>query len=221
MRTRTVLALTGAVAALVLPAAVPASAADAAVLTTGGPGGTAVAAGDVLNASLAAGTNATLYSSSTGTSGVSCSSSAFTATVTGNPTAPGTATESVTAHTFDAASCTSNVVGVLGVNSIRIDNLPYTASVTSAGSLTITPPAGSTVQTTVSLRTLLGSITCVYRAPSLSGTASNTDNSITFTNQQFTKFSGSSLCFNNGYFTAKYAPVKDTTQSGAPSVFVN
>ncbi|MFE7031120.1 Tat pathway signal sequence domain protein [Streptomyces sp. NPDC057621] len=221
MRTRTSLTLAAAVATLALSAAGPASAADGSVLTTGGAGGTAVAAGDVLSASLAGGTNATLYSSATGTSGISCSSSAFVATVVDNPAAPGTATESVTSHTFDSASCSSNVVGVLGVTSIKVDNLPYTTTVTSGGALTITPAAGSSIQTTAVLRTLLGSITCVYRAPSLSGTANNADNSISFTNQQFTKFSGSSLCFSNGFFTAKYAPVADTTQSGSPAVFVN
>ncbi|MFF6994487.1 Tat pathway signal sequence domain protein [Streptomyces sp. NPDC008313] len=218
MRMRTLLALVGAAAALTVPAIAPASAADAAVLTTGSAGGTAVATGDVLNASLASGTTATLYSSSTGTSGVSCSTSAFNATVTDNPAAPGTATESVTGHSF--ANCTSNVAGVLGVTSIVVDNLPYSATVTSGGTLTVSPPSGSTVQTTVKLRTLLGSITCVYRGPGLTGTASNTDNSITFTDQHFTKYSGSSLCFANGYFTAKYAPVTDADQAGG-AVYVN
>ncbi|MFC8662322.1 MULTISPECIES: Tat pathway signal sequence domain protein [Streptomyces] len=221
MRTRTSLALSAAVTALALSAAGPASAADGSVLTTGGAGGTAVAAGAVLNSSLAAGTSATLYSSSTGTSGLSCTSSKFVASVVDNPTAPGTATESVTEHTFDSSSCTSNVVGVLGVTSIKVDNLPYTSAVGSDGSVTITPADGSSIQTTVVLRTLLGSITCVYRAPSLSGTADNADNSISFSKQQFTKFSGSSLCFSNGFFTAKYAPVTDTTQTGSPAVFVN
>ncbi|MFD3380382.1 Tat pathway signal sequence domain protein [Streptomyces sp. NPDC058697] len=221
MRTRTSLALAAAVTALALSAAGPASAADGSVLTTGGAGGTAVAAGAVLNSSLAAGTSATLYSSSTGTSGLSCTSSKFVATVVDNPTAPGTATESVTEHTFDSSSCTSNVIGVLGVTSIKVDNLPYTSAVGSDGSVTITPADGSSIQTTVVLRTLLGSITCVYRAPSLSGTADNADNSISFSKQQFTKFSGSSLCFSNGFFTAKYAPVTDTTQTGSPAVFVN
>ena len=221
MRTRTSLTLAAAVTALALSAAGPASAADGAVLTTGGAGGTAVATGAVLNASLATGTSATLYSSSTGTSGLSCTSSKFVAEVVDNPTAPGTATEAVKEHTFDASSCTSNVVGVLGVTSIKVDNLPYTSAVGSDGSVTITPPAGSTIQTTVVLRTLLGSINCVYQAPSLSGTADNADNSISFSKQQFTKFSGSSLCFANGYFTAKYAPVADTSQDGGPAVFVN
>ncbi|AYN38811.1 Tat pathway signal sequence domain protein [Streptomyces dangxiongensis] len=208
MRKRSLLALAGTATALALAAATPASAAGA-VLTTGSAGGTAVAVGDTLTAPLASGTSATFYSSATGTSGVKCTGSQFTAKVTGNPTAPGTATESVTAHTFDSSTCTSNVTGVLGVNGITIDNLPYAATVASDGTLTVTPPSGSVIQATVKLRTLLGSVTCVYRAPSLTGKAANADSSITFTNQQFTKFSGSSLCFANGFFTAKYAPVTD------------
>jgi hypothetical protein len=212
MRIRSLLAVAGTAVALTLPAVTPASAAGAVLTTADGD----VAVGDVLNASLASGTTATLYSSATGTSGVSCASSSFTASVTDNPAAPGTATESLTAHTF--GSCTANVVGVLGVTGVTVNNLPYTTSVASDGTVTVTPASGSTIQTTVVLRTLLGSITCVYQAPSLTGTASNTDNSITFTNQAFTKSSGSSLCFSSGYFTAKYAPV--TNASGA-AVSVN
>ncbi|MGW1503635.1 Tat pathway signal sequence domain protein [Streptomyces mirabilis] len=215
MRTRSLLALLGTAAALSVSAIAPASADDTPVLTAGGA---AVATGDVLTASLASGTAATLYSSATGTSGVSCAASTFTASVSDNPTAPGTATESLSAHTF--GSCTSNVIGVLGVTSVTVNNLPYTTTVASGGTVTVTPAAGSTIQTTVVLRTLLGSINCVYQAPSLTGTASNTDNSITFTNQAFAKSSGSSLCFSSGYFTAKYAPVSDTTQSGT-AVTVN
>ncbi|MFF5016288.1 Tat pathway signal sequence domain protein [Streptomyces sp. NPDC001165] len=217
MRTRSLLALAGTVTALTVAMAVPASADGSAVLTTGSAGGTAAAVGDTLTAPLASGTTATLYSSATGTSGVTCTSSQFTATVTGNPTAPGTATESVTGHSFDSSSCTSNVTGVLGVSSITVDNLPYTATVASDGTLTVSPATGSTIQTTVKLRTLLGTITCVYQAPSLTGKADNSDSSIAFTNQQFTKSSGSSLCFANGYFTARYAPVTD---AGA-RVYVN
>ncbi|MFJ3801425.1 Tat pathway signal sequence domain protein [Streptomyces sp. NPDC090088] len=214
MRTRSLLALAGTVVALSVAATVPASA-DGAVLTTGSAGGTAVAVGDTLTASLASGTTATLYSSSTSTSGITCAASTFTATVTDNPAASGTATESATAQTF--GSCTSNVTGVTGVSSITVDNLPYTTAVSSSGSVTVTPPSGSTIQTTVKLTTLLGSITCVYQAASLSGTSSNTDNSLAFSSQAFTKSSGSILCPSAGYFTAKYAPVSD---NGA-AVFVN
>ncbi|MGW1323789.1 Tat pathway signal sequence domain protein [Streptomyces antibioticus] len=211
MRIRPLLAVVGTAVALTLPAITPAAAAGAVLTTAGGD----VAVGDVLNASLATGTNATLYSSATGTSGVTCASSEFAATVTDNPEAPGTATESLTAHSF--GNCSANVVGVLGVTSITVNNLPYTASASSDGTLTVTPASGSTIQTTVVLRTLLGSINCVYQAPSLTGTSDNTDSSITFTAQQFTKSSGSSLCFANGYFTAKYAPVT----SGGAAVNVN
>lgn len=217
MRSRTLLTLTAAVAALTFPAALPAAAAGTPVLTTGSTGGTAVAVGDTLTASLASGTSATFYSSATGTSGVSCTGSQFTVSVTDNPDAPGAATETLTGHTFDSATCTSNVTGVLGVNGITVNNLPYTTTVSSGGTVTVTPPSGSAVRTTVSLRTLLGSVTCVYEAPSLSGTASNTNNSIAFSAQHFTKVSGSGLCFSNGYFTATYAPVTD----GGAAVFVN
>jgi hypothetical protein len=201
MRTRTLLSL--------------AAAAAGPVLTTGSAGGTPVAVGAVLSAPLASGTAATFYSSATGTTGVRCTTSSFSATVTSNPAAPGTATESLTAQTF--ANCTSNVSGVLGVNSITVQNLPYATTVTSAGVVTVSPPSGSTVRTTVSLRTLLGNVSCVYQGSALTGAASNADNSITFANQPFSKVSGSSLCFSNAYFSAKYAPV---TTSGA-AVFVN
>ncbi len=216
-RTRTAIALAAAVAGLSVAAVTPASAADT-VLTVNSAAGDAVAVGDVLSASLATGTTATLYSSATGTSGVTCAASTFTASVEDNPAAPGTATESVSAHTF--GSCTSNVLGVLGVNSVTVNNLPYTSAVGSDGTVVITPAEGSTIQTTVVLRTLLGTINCVYQAPSLSGTTGADDNSINFASQPFTKFSGSSLCFSSGYFTAKYAPVQDVTQGGA-TVFVN
>ncbi|GKQ37413.1 Tat pathway signal sequence domain protein [Streptomyces sp. A012304] len=212
MRTRSLIAAAGTVAALSLTAAVPASAADPAVLTTANGD---VAVGDVVQASLATGTNATFYSSATGTSGVSCTSSSFSATVTSNPTAPGTATESLTAQTF--SNCTSNVLGVLGVTSITVNNLPYTASLSSDDTVTVTAAAGSNIRTTVVLRTLLGSVSCVYEGGSLSGTADDADNSIAFTNQQFTKVSGSSLCFANAFFSAKYAPVT----SGGAAVVVN
>ncbi|KUN88669.1 hypothetical protein [Streptomyces griseoruber] len=211
MRIRSLLAVAGTAVALTLPAVTPASAAGAVLTTANGD----VAVGDVLNASLASGTAATLYNSSTGTSGISCATSTFTATVTDNPAAPGTATESLTGQTF--GNCTSNVLGVTGVTSITVNNLPYTTTVTSGGVVTVTPPSGSTVQTTVVLRTLLGTVSCVYQASGLSGTASNTDNSINFSNQAFTRSSGSTLCPSAGYFTAKYAPVTD----GTAAVVVN
>lgn len=193
--------------ALLLPTA-PASAAASAVLTYGSAGGTAVPVGDTLSANLKSNTLLTFYSTTTGTTGVKCTSSSFSARVVTNPAASGTATEDNVNQTIPASSCTINVAGTTGVAAISL-NTPYNASVTSAGVVTVTPGAAGTIQTTNKINTLIGPVTCVYNADgnTLTGTASNADNSITFTNQKFNKVSGPSLCFNPGYFSAKYAPV--------------
>lgn len=205
----------GAVAFMVMT---PASAVAANVLTLGSVGGANVAVGDTIAASLKAGTTANFRSTSGGSTGVTCSVSSFSGTVTTNPPAPGTATGSLTAQSF--SSCVENILGVISVLSVTVDGLPYTVSQTSGGGVTISKSGGS-VQTTIRLSTILGTVTCVYRKTTLSGTSSNADNSINFVNQQFTKFSGPGLCFTNGFFTASYAPVRDTSQPGSPAVFVN
>ncbi|MCX4471249.1 hypothetical protein C5N14_19725 [Micromonospora sp. MW-13] len=205
------------VAAAPAAAAAPPAPLANTVLTTGSAAGTAVAVGDVLQASLKATTTANFYSSATGTTGVKCAASSFSAKVLTNPAAPGTATESLTAQSF--TSCTTNVAGTLGVNSVVVDNLPYSVSVTSAGAVTLT----GSIQSTVSLRTLLGNITCVYKANgnTVKGTASNATTSIAFVNQPFTKSAGPGTCFGTAYFSATYSPVRDTTQAGSPVVYVN
>ncbi|WP_433649894.1 Tat pathway signal sequence domain protein [Micromonospora zamorensis] len=211
--------LTGLVAAT--PASADPSAALAGnVLTYPTAGGTAVAVNDVIQASLKTGTNATFYNSTSGTTGIKCAASSFSAKVLTNPIAPGTATESLTAQSF--GSCTTNVFGTTGVQSIALNNLPYATSVTSAGVVKITGTTAAPVQSTVVLNSLLGAITCVYRTStnSLTGAAVNTTNSITFTNQPFTKFSGPSLCFGTAYFSATYSPVRDSTKGNA-AVYVN
>ncbi|MCF0096111.1 Tat pathway signal sequence domain protein [Micromonospora sp. MH99] len=211
--------LTGLVAAT--PASAEPSAALASnVLTYPTAGGTAVAVNDVIQASLKTGTNATFYNSTSGTTGIKCAASSFSAKVLTNPTAPGTATESLTAQTF--GTCTTNVFGTTGVQSIALNNLPYATSVTSAGVVKISGTTAAPVQSTVVLNSLLGAITCVYRTStnSLTGTAANATNSITFTNQPFTKFSGPSLCFGTAYFSATYSPVRDSTKGNA-AVYVN
>jgi hypothetical protein len=182
------------------------------VLTTGSAGGTAVAVGDVLTA---ASSNVAIRTTSGGSTGITCDSSSFSASVTANPAAPGTATESLTAFSI-GGNCSTNVTGTTGVKSITVGGLPYSASVTSSGTVTVQGP----LTTTVVLGSLLGNVTCGYTANSISGTASNADNSIAFSNQQFTKSSGSSLCPGNGFFTAAYKPVQDST-AGSASVFVN
>ncbi|MQS10945.1 Tat pathway signal sequence domain protein [Streptomyces kaniharaensis] len=215
---------TAALAALALAATAvgPARADASAVLTTGSLGGPAATVGDVLTASLLPGTSATFYDSATSTKGISCAVSSFSATVTDNPAAPGNAVEQLNTQTFD--SCTSNVMGVTGVQSITVDNLSYTNTVGDGpGSpVTLAPGAAGPMQTTVVLNTILGSVSCVYQqAASISGTTSNTDNSIGFAAQPFGLSSGSSLCSSTGYFTATYGPVTDTSAAGSPLIYVN
>ena len=213
-----------ALAALaIMLAATPARADDpVAVLTTGGLAGPNVAAGDVLNAAVAAGTTADFATASGGTTGVKCAVSAFTAAVADNPAAPAVATESTTAHTF--SSCTANIFGVTRVNSVTVNNLPFGTTVDSAtGTVTVSGTDAAPIQTTLSLGTILGSVTCVYRANggAITGLSDNADNSISFTDQAFTKASGPITCPGAGYFTATYAPVVDTSVEGNPVVFTN
>jgi hypothetical protein len=193
-----------------------------AVLTAGSLAGTNIVAGDVLNATVVPGTTANFATSAGGTTGIKCAESAFTAAVVDNPAAPGVATESTTAHTF--ASCTANIFGVTRVNSVTVNNLPFGTTVDSAtGAVTVTGAEGAPIQTTLSLGTILGSVTCVYQAngDAITGLSANADNSITFTDQAFGKASGPITCPSAGYFTATYAPVVDTSVEGSPAVFTN
>jgi hypothetical protein len=220
---RKLLYVATAVASALLSAAIalPASAATPDVLTYGSVGGSNVAVGDTVSAALASGTTANFDSDTTDTSGVSCSTSQFTGTVLTNPAASGVATESVTAQSF--GSCSSNVLGVTGVNFVTVANLPFSASVSdTADTITVTGTSAAPIESTVELNTLFGAVDCVYEAnnDTLTGTVSNTDQSINFSNAQFNLISGSALCFTNGYFTASYAPVQDTTQ-GSAAVYVN
>ncbi|MFE7189314.1 Tat pathway signal sequence domain protein [Kitasatospora sp. NPDC057541] len=211
-------------AGTVAPAqAAPAQAAAVAVLTHTALAGPNVSVGDVLTADLVGGTTANFFSSATGTSGIKCATSSFSATVLSNPTAPGTATEALNTQTF--GNCTSNVIGVTGVKSITVNNLAYTNSVSDAAGFPVwlsTGSGGGPVQTTVVLNTILGPITCVYQsAGGLNGTTNNVGQTIGFASQALPKSSGPSTCFATGYFTATYGPVRDISVPGNPVVFVN
>ncbi|MFJ2582882.1 Tat pathway signal sequence domain protein [Kitasatospora aureofaciens] len=216
---------TATVAALAL-GAVPASAAPGlaatAVLTADSAGGTAVAEGDALAAPLAANTSATFYSTATSTTGVTCAASQLSATVLSNPAAPGTATESLTGLTFD--SCTSNVTGVTAVRSLMVGNIPFGVAVDDGPGLPVTLTGGTAgpIQATAVLDTWFGTITCTYQlSGAFTGNADNAAHSMAFSNEHFAKSDGSSLCPADGYFSATYGPVTDTTQPGGPAVYVN
>jgi hypothetical protein len=191
------------------------------VLTTGSVGGANVAVNDVISSSLKSGTSAKFTTQSGGTSGVTCTASTFTGTVLTNPAAGGDATESLTAQTF--GSCTSNITGVTAVQSIIVNNLPYNADVNGTSkAITLTGGTAGVIQATVKLSTLFGTVTCAYQANSntITGTTSNTDNSLAFTNAGFSKSSGPIVCPSTSFLTATYAPAADTTVTGSPAVFV-
>ena len=208
------IAATGAL--LAVAPSLPASAASSAVLTIGSAGGTAVNVGDTVTASLLSGTTSTL---STSSGNITCPTSTFTATVTSNPTAPGTADESLTAQTF--SGCTAKITGVTSVKSISVLDLPYNAAVSdSSDTLTLTAGSSGALEVSAALNTVLGTVTCDYTASSLVGSTSNSNNSVTFTSQSTTLLSGPGLCPKTGTFSAAYGPTKDTTQ-GSGLVFVN
>ncbi|MEU9044998.1 MULTISPECIES: Tat pathway signal sequence domain protein [unclassified Kitasatospora] len=216
------LAATTALAVVAVPAsAAPEPVAAVPVLTVGGAGGTAVAPGDTLAAPLAGGA-ATFYSTATSTTGVTCAVSQLAAKVLTNPAAPGSATESLTGLTF--GSCTSNVTGVTSVRSLTVANLPYGLTVSDGPGLPVTLGGGSAgaIQATAVLNSWFGTITCTYQlSGTFAGNADNTAHSLAFRNEHFAKSGGSGLCPADGYFSAAYGPVADTSQPGGPAVDVN
>ncbi|MGW3042105.1 Tat pathway signal sequence domain protein [Kitasatospora sp. NPDC001159] len=219
---RTLAAASLAAIALTGAAVAPAQADAGAVLTTGSASGPAVSVGDTLTASLVSGTAATFTDGPDSTNGVSCASSSFSATVTSNPAAPGSATEQLNSQSFD--SCTSTVMGVMGVQSVTATSLPYTNTVTSGSGNNVSLNGGTAgpVGITVVLNTLLGTIECDYQSPSgISGATSNSGNTIGFSSQPANLVSGPGLCFSTGYFSATYGPVTDSSVSGSPVLYVN
>ncbi len=221
MRRYWYLVVAGATASLLAGLTASPAFADNGVLTFGGAGGTNVAVGDVLSANLSS-ASADFLQSATGTTGITCTTSSFTATVTANPAAPGTATESLTAQSF--SGCTSNIPFTNGVQSVTLQNLPYSATVSDGSGAPVTIGESSStapLQTTIVVSSIFGAVTCVFQATSITGTANPADNSIDFSSQPFTKSSGPGTCGSQGFFSASYGPVLDTSQAGSPQVFVN
>jgi hypothetical protein len=215
-------AAAGMAALAVLSTATAAGASPAAkhhVLTIGKAGGAAVKTGAKLSASLAKGTKA-VFSNSLGT--LSCTKSSFTAKVTKNPTARGTADESTTKQSV--SGCTITTSGVT-VTSVTVNNLPYKSTVSDKKG---DPVTVSKAQTTIVLLAGTTTVTCVYTDKLIKGSASNKHQTIAFKNQVFTldtalsnPASDCELGGTSGKFTATYGPVKDTSVKHDPKVYVN
>ena len=76
------------------------------------------------------------------------------------------------------------------------------------------------IKTTVTVTFAGSTIACSYKATTVKGTSSNTGNTITFSKQKFTAITGPP-CPASASFSATFGPVKDTSVSGSPKVFVN
>ncbi|HUJ06051.1 MAG TPA: hypothetical protein VLX31_08065 [Streptosporangiaceae bacterium] len=206
--------MAGLVTILPLTAATAAGTAGHSVLTDGSPKGPNVKRGAILKAGLKG--SATFFSPGT-KAGVTCKSSAYTDRVTKNPPAGKVATELLTAQSFGKCSV-SGVPGAKSVKDVTVVGLPYKTTVSGAGTK---PIVISKARTKITLGTILGSLVCTYGATQVKGTSSNVGQVSTFTNQTFTKVSGSAACPSKGNFSATFGPLTDTSVKSHPHVFVN
>ena len=209
-----------AAAAAALLAVAPMTAASAAshdVLTISKVGGPNVKVGALLQSGLKFRTPAVFAA---GAVRVTCKTVTFTDKVTNNPSKPGTAVEKLLKQNFVSKSCTvTGISGATGVHGVKINNLPLTTTIKDSKGF---PVKVSTTNTTISVNTDIGVINCVYTAKATNGNASNTLQTITFSNQPFKKVSGpNSTCPSKGTFSAKFGPVVDSSVKGRPHVFVN
>lgn len=221
MRKYLYFAAAAASAAIVALPAISAEAAVTRVLTTGKVGGPAVRSGAVLKANLVKGSSA-VFSLGTGTIKLTCTSASFSATVRSNPAKPGTATESLTA--LNVAKCTVSGFQGLTFKSLKFKNLPYKVTVSDATGFPVKVSEQSTtmpLKFTATVKLNGNAFSCSYKAASAAGQASNTGNMVAFSKQKFTKAGGNAACLGPAHLSAKFGPVRDTSVTNSPKVFVN
>jgi len=175
----------------------------------------------VLKANLVKGSSA-VFSLGTGTIKLTCTSASFSATVRSNPAKPGTATESLTA--LNVAKCTVSGFQGLTFKSLKFKNLPYKVTVSDATGFPVKVSEQSTtmpLKFTATVKLNGNAFSCSYKAASAAGQASNTGNMVAFSKQKFTKAGGNAACLGPAHLSAKFGPVRDTSVTNSPKVFVN
>lgn len=217
--------LSGAALALAIPAAqahtaTPRTATH--VLTISKLRGTAVKKGAVLKANLARGTTVTVSLSG---NKATCKKASFALKVVTNPVAKGKATLSVTSEKI--SRCKISFAGAT-VKSITAKNLPYGATVSDAKGDPVTISGTSTsapIQFAATITLGPSTFTCKFDAATSTGHASNTHHVVTFKNQKFTSDSSNTgpctALTGPALFTASFGPIRDTSVSNSPIVFVN
>ena len=224
MHVRKSILLTTLAAVALLPLSINVAVASAAashdVLTTGKVGGTNVSAGAILTASLAPKAKATFTSTSHGfTITLTCTRASFTDKVVTNPAKSGTATVSVTKETV--SGCTANNKLVKKVKSAKLNKLPYASAISDSKGNPVTVSGPSTTIVVQTTDKSVGTLSCTFAAKTITGSASNTSQTIAFSKQVFKLTAGSSLCGKTGKFSATFGPVVDTSVKGSPHVYVN
>ena len=182
------------------------------VLTYYRVGGPAVRVGSLLTAGLRGRASFLIPGTRVG---ISCRRARVTDRVIRNPAAPGTAVERLISQTF--GRCSSSIPGTTGVRSVRVLHLPYRTTIRSRGKLVTIFNAS----TRLTLNTVVGTLTCSYRAFRLHGTAVNAGSRIVFIAQRFRLSSGSRACPAAGSLSATFGPVTNVSVRGRPHVFVN
>jgi hypothetical protein len=196
------------------------------VLTVGKVGGKALSKGAKLGASLVKKTDVTF---SIGAFASTCTSSSFASKVVANPAtkgaAKGKAELSVTSEKLGGCVLHTTISG-LSLKSITAVGLPYSATISAKGAVSITPGSKTSpmgFEATIMFGTT--PLTCVFTATSTSGKAANKANTVAFKDQKFTlndtltPSADLTLCKTPGTtstFTATYGPVK----SKGKAVFV-
>ncbi|MGF1425696.1 Tat pathway signal sequence domain protein [Kitasatospora sp. LaBMicrA B282] len=211
MRITNLLAVMAAATSLAVSGAAPAFAQGPndgpAILTLGGPAGTAVPVGDVLSGTLVPGT---FQLTIDGFLGVTCTSSSGSATVTSNPAAPGTVTASL-----NGAPAPGGCTGIPGVSLQSVDLGQFNASASDTGS-----PQSFPVRATVTVSTLLGPISCTYQT-AVAASLDRASQSLAITAQSSGVSDNPVVCPASASLSATYGSFTDTSRPGNPSVYVN
>jgi hypothetical protein len=225
---KTILAATAAAAMLLpLAAATAAEASPAAthdVLTTGKVGGTNVAAKATLSASLPK--KGTVTFSVGSAFGAKCPTASMTFTVVKNPAKPGSASLNLTKSTVGGKCKFSGTLGPdVSSLSMSLKKAPYKAAISDAKGDPVTISGQVVKVVVVTTISGVGTLTCYYSAKTTTGAYSNKNSGISFSKQKLTlvKSGSSADCADvpSATYSATYAPTKDTSVKGSPSVFVN
>jgi hypothetical protein len=209
-------------------AALAAPAKSTPVLRISSTHGAAVKNGAKVGASLEKGQKVTMtIKGSLGTFTSSCPKSSFAGKVLKNPASKGKATLSITSETL-SGKCTISTT-LVTLKSITAVDLPFAASITSKGAVTISgTKASKPVGFSANLQFGSTPLTCVFTAATNKGTTSNKHNTVTFKNVKLTlnktlsgtSYSTCSLAGTSATFSATYGPITDNSVKHHPKVFI-